>query len=291
MARREEQIRGGIVCLLRAGHSNAQISVLIGAAKSTISDVSKRFKQWCEDGNDPDDYDIRVKESLMRKRRSDAHGNDEISLVQEKIDIDPGISMNQIAKDLGFSRDLVQKIVHEDIRYKSYALKCGQYLSPSQKEARLQRSKHILNDLKKPSARGGGPDRLIFFSDEKNFQQDQVVNRRNDRWLCADITEVPVVMRTKYPQTLMVLGVVTSEGEVMPPHIFERGSRLNAEGYIHVLSTVVKPWIETIANGRPYVFQQDGAPPPTPPRLLKSGWTRTWDRTGGRTFGPPPPPT
>ena len=89
----------------------------------------------------------------------------------------------------------------------------------------------------------------------------------------------------------MVLGVVSSEGDVMPPHIFERGSRLNAEGYIHVLSTVVKPWIETIANGRPYVFQQDGAPPPTPPRLLKSGWTRTWDRTGGRTCGPPPPPT
>ena len=58
----------------------------------------------------------------------------------------------------------------------------------------------------------------------------------------------------------MVLGVVSSNGDVMPPHFFEQGLRVNADGYIHVLETVVKPWMDLVANGSPYVFQQDSAP-------------------------------
>ncbi|XP_041773285.1 uncharacterized protein LOC121594277 [Anopheles merus] len=46
----------------------------------------------------------------------------------------------------------------------------------------------------------------------------------------------------------------------MPPHIFPQDLRLNADGYIDLLATVVKPWIETVANRRPYVWQQDSAP-------------------------------
>ena len=46
----------------------------------------------------------------------------------------------------------------------------------------------------------------------------------------------------------------------MPPHFFEPGQRINAEVYLNVLETVIKPWITQVAAGRPYVFQQDGAP-------------------------------
>uniref|UniRef100_A0A182NAM4 Uncharacterized protein n=1 Tax=Anopheles dirus TaxID=7168 RepID=A0A182NAM4_9DIPT len=42
----------------------------------------------------------------------------------------------------------------------------------------------------------------------------------------------------------------------MPPHIFPQGLRLNADGYIDLLATVVKPWIETVANGRPELWPQ-----------------------------------
>ena len=72
--------------------------------------------------------------------------------------------------------------------------------------------------------------------------------------------EIPRVMQTKFPQTVMVFGCVSSEGDVMPPHFFREGLRLNSDGYVELLNTVVKPWITRIANGRPYVWQQDSAP-------------------------------
>uniref|UniRef100_A0A182N3M9 Uncharacterized protein n=1 Tax=Anopheles dirus TaxID=7168 RepID=A0A182N3M9_9DIPT len=49
----------------------------------------------------------------------------------------------------------------------------------------------------------------------------------------------------------MVFSCVSSEGDVMPPHFFEQGLRLNADGYISMLDIVVKPWITRVANGRP----------------------------------------
>ncbi|UYV68766.1 hypothetical protein LAZ67_6000748 [Cordylochernes scorpioides] len=96
--------------------------------------------------------------------------------------------------------------------------------------------------------------------DEKNFDVDQKVNPRNDRWICKDSSEIPVVMHTKFPASVMVLGVISSEGDVMPPHFFEKGLRMNADTYINVLETVVKPWMDMVAAGRKYVFQQDSAP-------------------------------
>ncbi|EFN86088.1 Transposable element Tcb2 transposase, partial [Harpegnathos saltator] len=82
----------------------------------------------------------------------------------------------------------------------------------------------------------------------------------NDRWLCSHPTQVPHVMHTKFPATVMVLGVVSNEGHVMPPHFFCQGLRVNAAAYIEVLETVVKPWIDSVRGDRPYIFQQDSAP-------------------------------
>ncbi|UYV61582.1 hypothetical protein LAZ67_1005402 [Cordylochernes scorpioides] len=76
------------------------------------------------------------------------------------------------------------------------------------------------------------------------------VNPRNDRWICKDPSEIPVVMHTKFPASVMVLGVISSEGDVMPPHFFEKGLRMNADTYINVLETVVKPWMDMVAAGR-----------------------------------------
>ena len=45
----------------------------------------------------------------------------------------------------------------------------------------------------------------------------------------------------------------------MPPHYFREGLRLNSDAYAELLITVVKPWITRVANGRPYVWQQDSA--------------------------------
>ena len=49
------------------------------------------------------------------------------------------------------------------------------------------------------------------------------------------------VMKTKFPATVMVFGVVSSEGYVMSPHIFEVGLKVNTKVYLDVLKSLVTP--------------------------------------------------
>jgi inhibitor of nuclear factor kappa-B kinase subunit alpha len=66
--------------------------------------------------------------------------------------------------------------------------------------------------------------------------------------------------QTKHPQNVMVFGLVASDGKTMPPFFWPKGTKVNADEYIKVLRSVVKPWVEANYRGVPYVFQQDGAP-------------------------------
>ena len=61
------------------------------------------------------------------------------------------------------------------------------------------------------------------------------------------------VMRTKFPATVMVFGVVLGESHIMPPHIFEVGLKVNTKMYLDVLKSVVIPWCNQVAGGRPWV--------------------------------------
>ena len=65
------------------------------------------------------------------------------------------------------------------------------------------------------------------------------------------------VMKTKFPVPVMVFGVVSSEGHIMPPHIFEVGLKVNTKVYLDVLKSAVIPWCNQVAVGRPWVWQQD----------------------------------
>ena len=42
--------------------------------------------------------------------------------------------------------------------------------------------------------------------------------------------------------------------------MFEAGLRVNTDVYLNVLKNVVKPWMDQVAGGSPYIWQQDGAP-------------------------------
>ena len=46
------------------------------------------------------------------------------------------------------------------------------------------------------------------------------------RWIAANNRDVPKVMKTKFPATVMVFGVVWSEGHIMKPHIFAVGLKV-----------------------------------------------------------------
>ena len=68
----------------------------------------------------------------------------------------------------------------------------------------------------------------------------------------------------------MVFGVVSSEGDIMPPHIFEVGLKINTKVYLDVLNSVVIPWCNPVAGDRPWLWQQDSAP------AHKSKETKAW---------------
>ena len=79
-------------------------------------------------------------------------------------------------------------------------------------------------------------------------------------WIATNNRDVPRVMKTKFPATVMVFGVVSSEGYIMPHHIFEVGLKVNTKVYLDVLKSVVIPWCNQVAGGRPWVWQQGSAP-------------------------------
>ena len=76
-------------------------------------------------------------------------------------------------------------------------------------------------------------------------------------WIATNNRDVLRVMKTKFPATVMVFSVLSSEGPIMPPHIFEVGLKVNAKVYLDVLKSVVIPWCNQVAGGRPWVWQQD----------------------------------
>ena len=124
-----------------------------------------------------------VSEKKKHSRRSDTVRSSEfVEVLQEIIDPDPSKSMREIARKINVSESTNRRTVHEDIRYKSYVMRRGQFLSAKNRENRVIRSKRLLNKLTHPEE----PNMLWFFSDEKNFDLNQKVNRRNDRWLCSE---------------------------------------------------------------------------------------------------------
>ena len=242
--------RHTVLVALKAERSDLEIARFLKVARSFVHKV----RQDLQSDNGTVSKTAKRKENSTRfdKIRTD----DFVKEIKQTVDANPRNSMRSLAKHYKVSEGTIRNVVHENMGYKSYALKKGQFLSQKMKENRLLKSKLLLNKFKDPATQ----DLVWFFSDEKNFDQDQKVNRRNDRWLCEDSSEVPIVMLNKFPASVMVLGVVSSEGHVMPPHFFAKGLKVNSAVYIEVLKTVVKPWIDSVRNGRLYVFQQDSAP-------------------------------
>ena len=75
---------------------------------------------------------------------------------------------------------------------------------------------------------------------------------------------------TLWTATVMVFGVISSEGHTMPPHIFKVCLKVSTKVYLDVLKIVVIPWCNQVAGGRPWVWQQDLAP------AHKSKETQAW---------------
>ena len=70
------------------------------------------------------------------------------------------------------------------------------------------------------------PKMFWFFSDEKKNCQYQTINSQNNRWLALFLQD-----ENQTSVHIMVFGVVTSNGNVIPSFIFPHGLKFNTEAY------------------------------------------------------------
>ena len=62
-------------------------------------------------------------------------------------------------------------------------------------------------------------------------------------WVATNNRDVPRVM--KFPATVMVFGVISSEGHIMRPYIFEVDLKVNTKVYVDVLKSVVNTLVQS----------------------------------------------
>jgi inhibitor of nuclear factor kappa-B kinase subunit alpha len=237
-----------IIDLVNAGEAIPDISQKLNVPKTTIYYHIRKFKKTGSTARTHGSGKKRTKRTWRT-----------IRMVSTRIKKDPFKSIRQIAREVGIEEKTARMICKQDVKVKSRARVKKHLINQVSKEKRLERSRKLLNILKDKKP-------IIFFTDEKVFDLDSVSNSRLDRYLSSKkVEKVPDKIRfkyqTKHPQSVMVFGLVASDGKKMDPFFWPKGTKINADAYIDVLSNVVKPWIE--ANYPPevdYAFQQDGAP-------------------------------
>ncbi|QQP53106.1 Uncharacterized protein FKW44_005461, partial [Caligus rogercresseyi] len=94
----------------------------------------------------------------------------------------------------------------------------------------------------------------------KIFTLDAVFNRRNDWYIAKSLDRVEGTYRTKHPQQIMMLGVVSSDGKKMPQYFFKPGEKVNTAAYYKVSRWKVLPWLRTTHPHGNYTWTQDSAP-------------------------------
>ena len=229
-----------IAALLRASHKKAEIAKQLNVSRMTVHRVAKRLEE---------------SESLKDRPRVGRPRVVKTAAIKKAFECEPTMKMTQLAKKQRISVSTVSRAVkHEG--GKSLKMIRKPLLTSAMKLKRLERSKRLLNDMKNHG------NRILIFSDEKTFTVDPVVNKQNDRVVSfgQDVSEVRNISTTKHPASVMMFGVVASNGEKMPPVWFPTGYRLTAADYKDILESKVLPWVKRITRKADYVFQQDGAP-------------------------------
>ena len=109
---------------------------------------------------------------------------------------------------------------------KSYVRRVRNLLTTRSRALRAERCPKHLNHLKHKG------EHARVFVDEKKVVVDEVANRQNTRVVAFDPSEVPPVIKSKNLASVMVFGVVASDGKVMPPHFIEAGLKINTAEYL-----------------------------------------------------------
>ena len=117
---------------------------------------------------------------------------------------------------------------------------------------------------------------LMLSTDSSYDNRIIAITLKMQIWIATNNRDVPRVMKTEFPAMVMVFGVVSSEGHIMPPHIFE----VSLKVYLDVLKNEVISWCNQVAGGRPRVWLQDSV------SAHKSTETHAWLQKECNNFVP-----
>jgi hypothetical protein len=87
--------RGAIVSGIRAGRTNSQIAAFNSIPISTVKKISKLYHDFLASGEKDEDFDIKRK---AHRPRSDTMKADMGELIQDMVNVDPGVSMRAMAR-------------------------------------------------------------------------------------------------------------------------------------------------------------------------------------------------
>ena len=247
---RQEAKRIAVAALLRAQVPISKIAKQEKVSRPMIYDVKRRLES-----SDPSDS----LSNLSRKKRKNPPNlvlsPELLEDIKSSFEADCTISIRKMAKIKGVSEFTIRSALKK-LGMQSRVRPPKQLLTGVQKERRVERGSKLLNWLK----RGGNGKKVKIFTDEKNFNVDQAYNRLNDRCVVPIGAEAIPVMRTKHPQSVMMFGLIASDGKTMPPYFFEEGLRVGQNEYYKLLRYHIVPWLKANYPNGNYVFQQDGAP-------------------------------
>jgi hypothetical protein len=119
--RRQEQVREVIVNGLSAGMTPKNIIQAHKLKRSTVYYVKKRFEAFLAAGGSPDSFSSR--KHIVRR--------------------DPGKSVHAIAAKMKAQESTVRRTVKEERRYKSNAMRKGQFRSEATKSHRFEKAKKV----------------------------------------------------------------------------------------------------------------------------------------------------
>ena len=210
--------RHAIIKALCTGRTAKEIIDFFNYNKDLVYRIKKQFEA-CDD---PETF---TGERKTHKRHSDAIKSPEfVTKVKQRIQDDPSKSMANLVFKMNVNKSTISRTVAKDLNMKCYCLKKHHLLTAALMEQRLIKGTALLNKLKHESS-----DHVRFFSDEKKFIQDKLYNQQNNRFIPDNPEEIPIVTSTKFPTSVMVLGIVSSDA----PYFFLKGLRVAANNYVH----------------------------------------------------------
>ena len=128
----QEMKRHAVTVAIHANHSDLEIFQFLKVARSFGHKV-----RWELEASVDDNVESVVERKKHEARSDRIRASHFVQQVQGIIDEDPSKSIRAISKDLQVSECAIRRIAHEDIRYKSYVMRKGQFMSAQTREQRF----------------------------------------------------------------------------------------------------------------------------------------------------------